>query len=247
MTDTSVRARGNRRLGRELLAALFGAYFALSVAITWPMTRDMGSLIVGDPGDPVLNASILLWSATTPPFSAAWWNAPHYYPADGVGGFTENLVGLSPIASPVYWLTGNPILAYNVALFLTWPLSAFAVFLLVRYLTGEDDAAWLAGLAYAFTPIRAPGIGHIQTLAAYGFPLLLLGLHAYVRTRRWPWLLLIGAAWLQQSLANGYFMLFGAVLIGGVARLLLRQAGAVEARTRDRGRAGSWRAFRWRR
>jgi hypothetical protein len=100
------------------------------------MTRDMSTLIAGDPGDPVLNASILLWSATTAPFSAAWWNAPHYYPAEGVGGFTENLVGLSPWATPVYWLTGNPILAYNFALFLTWPFSAFAVFLLVRHLTG---------------------------------------------------------------------------------------------------------------
>jgi hypothetical protein len=210
LAEAPVRPRGVSRLR---LAAIFGTYLAISVAITWPLTRDMGSLIAGDPGDPVLNASILLWSATTPPFSSAWWNAPHYYPAQGVGGFTENLVGLSPFATPIYWLTRNPILAYNFALFLTWPLSAIAVFLLVRYLTDADDAAWLAGLAYAFTPIRAPGIAHIQTLAAYGFPLLLLGLHGYLKTRRWPWLLLAGAAWLQQSLANGYFMLFGAVLI----------------------------------
>jgi F5/8 type C domain-containing protein len=214
VTEASARERDRSRLGPRGLSALFAAYLAISVAITWPMTRDMGSLIVGDPGDPVLNASILLWSATTTPFSSAWWNAPHYYPAQGVAGFTENLVGLSPFATPVYWLTRNPILAYNFALFLTWPLSAIAVFLLVRSLTDADDAAWLAGLAYAFTPIRAPGIGHIQTLAAYGLPVMLLGLHGYLKTRRWPWLLLAGAAWVQQSLANGYFMLFGAVLIG---------------------------------
>src|SRR5215218_282479 len=141
-------ARRRRRL-RWRAASVLAAYVVLSVIVTWPVARDMRSLIVGDPGDPVLNASILLWSATTRPFSAEWWDAPHYYPADGVSGFTENLVGISPIATPVYWISGNPILAYNLALFLTWPLSAFAVYLVVRFLTQADDAAVLAGLSYA--------------------------------------------------------------------------------------------------
>ena len=64
------------------------------------------------------------------PFTAAWWNPPYFYPAPGISAFTENLVGVSVIASPVYWLTGNPLAAYNIAFFLTWPLSAFTVYLL---------------------------------------------------------------------------------------------------------------------
>jgi len=174
----------------------------------------MRSRIASDPGDPVLNASVLMWNATTVPFSSSWWNAPHYYPAQGVSTFTENLAGISPLASPIYWLTANPILAYNLSLFLTWPLSAFAAFLLVRFITKRDDAAFLAGLSFAFTPIRAAGVGHLQTLASFGVPLFLLGLHGFLEERRWPWLALFAAAWLQQSLANSYYILYGAVLIG---------------------------------
>ncbi len=118
------------------------------------------------------------------------------------------------MASPIYWLTHNPLTAYNLTLFLTWPLSAFAVYLLVVFLTRREDAAVLAGLAWAFTPYRLSELGHLQSLSAYWLPLMLLGLHGFLARRRLPWLVLFGAAWLCQSLANGYYMLFGAVLIG---------------------------------
>ena len=72
----------------------------------------------------------------------------------------------------------------------------------------------MAGLVYAFVPYRIAELGHVQVLATYGLPLVLLGLHGYVNDRRPRWLVLFGAAWIVQSLANGYFMLFGAVLVG---------------------------------
>src|SRR5262249_19186611 len=135
-------------------------------------------------------------------------------PSDGVAAFTENLLGVSPIASPTYWLTRNPILAYNVALFLTWPLSAFAAYLLVRLLTARDDAALLAGLSFWFSPYRVVGLPHIQTLATFGVALFLLGLHGFLERRQWRWLVLFGLAWLQQALANGYYVLYGGLIIG---------------------------------
>jgi hypothetical protein len=190
------------------------AYLLISIVATWPLSRDLSTRIAADPGDPILNTSILVWNATTRLFSTAWWNAPHYYPSLGVSAFTENLAGMSPIASPVYWLTGNPILAYNLALFLTWPLSALAAYLLVRFIAKREDAAILAGLSFGFSPYRILALGHIQTLATFGVPLLLLGLHGFLEERRWPWLVLFGLAWLQQALANGYYTLYGAVLIG---------------------------------
>jgi hypothetical protein len=172
------------------------------------------SRIAGDAGDPVLNASVLWWNATTAPLTDEWWNAPFFYPGLGVTTFTEHLLGVSLLASPIYWLTHNPLTTYNLALFLTWPLSAFAVYLLVSFLTRRDDAAVLAGLAWAFTPYRLSELGHLQSLSAYWAPIMLLGLHGFLERRRLPWLVLFGAAWLGQSLANGYYMLFGAVLIG---------------------------------
>lgn len=189
-------------------------YTLVALALTWPLLRDAGTLIASDTGDPILNTSILIWNATVRPLSDAWWNAPHFFPSPGVVAFTENLLGLYPLASPLYWATGNGVLAYNLTLFLTWPLSALAVYLLVRRLTDDVRAAFIAGLAFAFSPMRAVAVPHIQTMATFGLPLCLFALHAYVQDRRWPWLVLFGAAWLHQGVANAYYILYGALTVG---------------------------------
>jgi hypothetical protein len=202
-----------RAVALQTIAAAI-AYVVLAIAYTWPLPHALTTEIAIDPWDPILNATVLWWNATHLPFSTAWWNAPQFYPSAGVSAFTENLMGISVIASPVYWITGSPIAAYNSAFFLTWPLSGFFTYLLVRHLTRRSDAAFLAGLVYAFVPYRIAELGHVQVLATYGLPLVLLGLHGYMSDRRPRWLVLFSAAWIVQSLANGYFMLFGAVLVG---------------------------------
>ena len=196
------------------MLAVLVFYLGVSAWYTWPLLRDGHTLVASDPGDPILNASILWWDATTWPFSQAWWNAPHYYPSEGIAAFTESLVGLTPTSAPVLWATGNPILAYNLAFFLTWPLSAFAAYLLVRFLTRRNDAAVVAGLAFAFSPYRVAELAHIQVLAFYGMPIGLLGLHGYLEERRARWLWAFALSWILVSLSNLYFMLFGAVLVG---------------------------------
>ncbi len=195
-------------------AGVLVVYFLLSFWYTSPLVQLSQSRIAGDAGDPVLNASVLWWNATARPLSEQWWNAPFFYPSLGATTFTEHLLGVSLVASPIYWLTHNPLAAYNVSLFLTWPLSAFAVYLLVAFLTRREDAAILAGVVWAFTPYRLSELGHLQSLSAYWLPLMLLGLHGFLERRRARWLVLFGVAWLGQSTANGYYMLFGAVLIG---------------------------------
>ncbi len=199
-------------LTRALLAiALFVGVAAVDARDLFP---HIGSHLASDPYDPALNATILWWNATVTPFTARWWTQPFFFPTDGVTTFTEHLAGLIPIASPVYGLTHNPVLAYNVTFFLSWPLSAFGACVLVQRLTRRFDAAILGGLAFGFSPYRTAELGHLQSLCAYGLPLALAGLHGYVDERQRRWLLVFGAAWLIQSLTDGYYMLFGAVLIG---------------------------------
>ena len=198
---------------RRAALVLF-AYVALGALLTRPLLELSATHIANDPYDPVLNATVLAWNATTMPLTEAWWHTPMFYPATGVTTFTENLLGIAPISVPIQWITGNALLAYNLAVFAAWPLCAFTAYLLVRRLTGRDDAAFVAGLAYGFTPYRVSETSHLQMLSAYYLPLILLGLHGYVDTRRRSWLLLFAAAWILQSLANAYLMLFGGVMIG---------------------------------
>jgi hypothetical protein len=196
---------------RSIAVAL--TFVAISIVYTWPLAREGRTRIPGDAGDPSLNASILWWNATQMPFSSEWWNARQYYPAEGAAAFTESLAGISPIATPVYAATHSAVLAYNVAYFLSWPLLAFATYLLILKLTGRWEIALVGGAAAGFSPYRLSEIGHLQMLASYWMPLCLLGLHGYFADRRIRWLVLFGAGWVLLSLANGHFMLFGAVLI----------------------------------
>jgi hypothetical protein len=211
-TPVDVAPAASRR-SRRAIALAAGVYLLIGIVYTHPVLQRSFVGIANDPYDPILNTSILWWNATTVPFSSAWWSPPHFHPTRDVAAFTENLVGIGVIATPIFWLTGSALAAYNVSFVLSWPLSAFAAYLLALFLVRRHDAAFVAGLAWGFNPYRVNELGHLQMLSAYWFPLVLLGLHGYLERRRGWWLILFGVAWVVQSLANGYFFLFGAVLV----------------------------------
>ncbi len=197
---------------RPLVAFL--VYGVLTIALTFPLITNLASALPNDPGDPALNTWILWWNAHAVPLTAHWWNAPAFYPIPGALAFSENLLGLSLISTPLQWLGAGPQSAYNIVLLLTFPLCALGAYLLVLELTGREDAAFIAGLLFGFAPYRIAHLPQIQCLAAFPMPFALLGLHRYLRDARARWLVLFGAGWLLQALCNGYYMLFFAVVVG---------------------------------
>src|SRR5262245_27670740 len=133
-----------------------------------------------DAGDPALNTWLLWWSTRRVPLTAAWWNAPMFYPMADAMALSELLIGLLPITAPVQWLTGNPLLAYNAVFLSSFALSGLAAYGLAKELTHRRDAAVLAGLVFAFGPYRMNQLSHIQMLAYYWAPICLLALHRFV-------------------------------------------------------------------
>ena len=210
-------------------ALAFAVYCAITVALTYPLILHMGSVLPNDAGDPALNTWILWWNTQSMPFSSAWWNAPAFYPAPGVLSFSENLLGLSVIATPLQWLGSGPQAAYNAVFFLTFPLSAVGAYLLVHELTKRHDAAFIAGLLFGFAPYRIAHLPQIQSLASFPMPFALLGLHRYLRASTdapgfarvvgargssQKWLALFAAGWFLQGYCNGYYLLFFSVFVG---------------------------------
>jgi hypothetical protein len=194
------------------LAAL--AYTVLTIAYSWPLPINMMHGVAHDPGDPILNAWILWWTTQAVPLTASWWNAPMFYPATGTFAFSEHLLGQAPIAAPLVALTGNPLFGYNVALMASYILCGLGAHFLAYTLTRRHDAAFVAGVAYAFAPYRLAQLPHIQVLSSYWVPVCLAALHRYDRQPSWRWAALAAAAWLMQSLANGYYFFFLTVLAG---------------------------------
>ena len=172
-----------------------------------------GRTVPNDLGDPLLNTFLISWNARTTPLTARWWNLPQFYPATGVTAYSEHLLGLAPITTPIVAATGNPLLAYNVAFILSFVLCGLSAHTLVYVLTRRHDLGILAGLAFAFAPYRMSQIAHIQVLSSYWMPLALAGLHLYFRDRHFRWLLLFAVSWLMQALACGYYLFYLSVLV----------------------------------
>lgn len=202
-----------RRSFRPVLLASV-VYGLLTIALTWPLVVRPASLVPNDLGDPLLNAWILAWDARVVPLTGAWWNSPQFYPVPGTMAFSEHLLGLSIFSTPIIWLTGDALVAYNVVFFLSFVLSALAAYFLAFTISRRHDCAFLAGLAFGFAPYRMAQFAHVQVLSAYWMPVALAALHRYFENRRVRWLVVFAASWLLQSLACGYYLFYLSVLIG---------------------------------
>jgi hypothetical protein len=203
------------RSARDTLAAA-GAYALLTLVLTWPLVRSLRSELPADLGDPLLNTWILAWDAdhllraVTGHLGALreYWHANIYYPHPLALAYSEHLTAQAVMVLPIYAITGNPVLVYNVAFLATFVLSALGMFLFVRELTGSRSAAFLAGVAYGFAPYRFGTLSHLQVLSSMWMPFAWLGFHRYIETRRLAPLAGGTLAWIAQNLSCGYYLLF---------------------------------------
>ena len=164
---------------RPVLLAAF-ALAAVTCAYTWPLPAFATSAVAHDRGDPLLVTWILWWTSHTVPLTAAWWNAPAFYPSAGVLAFSENLLSLAPITAPIIHATGSPLLAYNTAFLLSYVLSGLGAYWLAFVLTRCHGASFVAALAFAFAPYRLSHTQHLQLLSSYWMPVAVAALHLYV-------------------------------------------------------------------
>ncbi len=130
--------------------------------------------------------------------------------------FSENLLGLSLISTPLHWLGAGPQAAYNVVFLLTFPLSALGAYLLGYELTKRHDAAFIAGLLFGFAPYRIAHLPQIQSLASFPDAVRAArASHRYLSATRDPkWLALFAGGWFLQGICNGYYLLFFSVFVG---------------------------------
>lgn len=178
-----------RRLGLPTLV-----YAAATIYFTWPLPLTATDHIIDGGGGmwvvDVLRADLLLiiwilrWdmhALATDPLHI--FNANAFHPAPWTLAGAEHMLGAVPLFAPIWWLTGNPVLAFNCLTFLSFVMAGAAMHVLVRKWTGSAAAAYVAGLAFAFAPWRIPdGLVRTQLLLVQYFPLILLGLDHTART-----------------------------------------------------------------
>jgi hypothetical protein len=196
--------------------AALAAYSLLTVALTWPLAAGLTRDVPADLVDPVLNAWIVasdaerLGRALTGDGAALldYWHPKIFAPHPLALAYSEHLTPQAIQILPVYLLSRNPILSYNLLFISTFILSAFGMFLFVRELTGNRLAAFVAGLAFGFAPYRVASLAHLQVLSSAWMPFALYGFRRFFVTGRTRPLAGGAAAWVAQNLSCGYYLLF---------------------------------------
>ena len=133
--DATSSAPDRRSSDRAALAAVVLLSTLLTIWWSWPAIRRWdttvayatvgGTMGTMQSADFYLNAWAVTWVshalATDP---TALYDGNAFHPARFSVAYSESMIGYVPLFAPVYWATGNPILALNVMAALTYPLAA---------------------------------------------------------------------------------------------------------------------------
>jgi hypothetical protein len=171
----------------------------------------------------------LAWVAHTLPV-APWrlFHANAFYPSTSSLAYSEHFLGLQPLFAPVYWLSGNPVLATNVLLMANQFLCALTTYLLARRFV-TPPAAVVAGFFAAFCAWRYVATYHFQFFLIFYLPLVILLTERWLDAgRRRDLLLLIVTLTLQ--LLSGYYVAYASLIAWGafLAVTLLRRRTTVD-------------------
>jgi hypothetical protein len=168
-------------------AAAFLLYFAFSLFAWWHVWSTHPSATLTCPcGDP----SLFTWFVEWPAHALSHGQHPIYSTAMGTPHGVNLIFGFFPglVLSPITWIFG-PVLTLNLELLLSGPLSAIAMFWLLRRWVRFTPAAFVGGFFYGFSPfvITSLTVAHVN-LGLVPIPPLLIGLldELFFRQRRKP-------------------------------------------------------------
>ena len=224
--------------GRDLWLAAAG-FVALAIAATWPLGRALSTSLPADYGDPLFVTWVMAWVARH--FTralqgdvgalASMWDAPIFVPEANTLAYSEHFAGQAFQALSIYWLTGNPLLAYNLIFLSTFVLSGLGAYLLVRELTGSRLGGAVAGALFAVNQYRGASLSHLHTLSAHWVPIALWGLLVFARSgsRRALAVGALGVVALNTS--SGYYMLYFGPFIAAFTLVALTQHTAWRSRS----------------
>jgi hypothetical protein len=221
---------------------LVGACYAiLTIALAYPLSLHPGSHLFTYDSDAKLIQWIIGWDVHA--FLAqplALFDANIFAPLPNTLAYAEHLIGSALLAAPIIWATDNYFLATNLIALVSIPLSGLGTYLLARRLGASPQAAFLAGLIFAFAPPRFFRIGQLQLTTIQWLPFCLAWLHQYLDEGTPRHLRLALLMCTMQVLSGGHGAAFLAVSVVGLLtfRGVLGEPLAPLRRLRDAGWIG---------
>lgn len=225
MAGSGPHSTPDRALLREALAVA-AIHAAVTMLITWPLVLQPTAWLAAPfgPGDPYLNLWVLGWNlevlVTSPAtfFSGGVFDAPIFHPARQALAFSDHQLLQALLASPVHWLTRNPVLAYNVVWIGSIWASGLTMWRYLREVTGHRAGAVAGSLVFACSAYRLSHVVHLQLQAIYFLPLAALAVHRLVAKRRLRDGAALGLWFGLTGVSSVYYAVIGGV---GLAVLLV--------------------------
>lgn len=195
------------------MLAVFLLYSALTALLTWPWLSAPGGLALPSP-DCLGHVWGLAWVVRQIGIDP-WrlYEANMYWPHRHSLAFTESLLPQALQAAPLFWLGSSPILAHNIVLLLTFPLSGLGLYLLAREIGASRGGAFVGGMGFAFFGFRFEHLTQIGVASVQWFPFVLWSFVRCVKTASAVSLGALASFCVLQALSSGYYaLLLGVVL-----------------------------------
>jgi hypothetical protein len=202
----------HRLLTREALVVAI-LYALITIVMLWPLPPRAGST-VQDVGDPLMQIWVMRsiqHQLINDPGNL--FEGTAFYPFEMSLAYSEEAISTALLAWPIYLLSGNDILAYNLLFMSSFWLMAFAIYLLARELGASPGAAFVAGLLAGFAPARFSHVSHLNMSVLGWLPLTMWALTRFVHGARRRYLLLAGVALAIQLLASQHLAVLATVAL----------------------------------
>jgi hypothetical protein len=132
-------------------------YLGLAIASTWPLATGLTTRfpLGASRADtvPLFNVWTIWWNADRAAHGFAnYWNAPIFHPATNTFAYSEPQP-MTLVVAPVIWLTGSPVLAYNLYLLLSLTLNGFVGAATLRSFRVRRMVALFGGAVILLLPL----------------------------------------------------------------------------------------------
>jgi hypothetical protein len=224
-----------------LYGAVVVGYAAVAVAFSWPLplhfTTHLTGATTGDTGVYVWNQWVFqreVFEARRLPYLT---DAIFSLSGSDANLSLHNYTPFQDLVALPFIRTLGVVATFNMVLLAMSVLTAFAMFLLARHVTGRVAESWLAGVAFAWSPVLVTrSMGHFSLVAAAPLAVfVLLLLKAAARTRPgWRDAVALGATIWWATSADVYYgvyclMLGATFMTGRVVQVVKARTEAVRA------------------
>ncbi|PWT81645.1 MAG: hypothetical protein C5B57_10085 [Blastocatellia bacterium] len=193
---------------RDSVIGATALLIALTVMVTWPQALHLNTMVVAH-DDTLLSMWRLGWIAHALKADPGHlFDGNIFYPNVHTLAYSDATLLEGLIAAPWLWAGTNPVLVYNLLLLGGIVSSGIGMFVLVRHLTNNPDAALVSAVIFTIAPYRIEHVMHLELQWTVWMPLTLLAIHRLFEEGSMRWGIAAGMLLSLQLLSSVYYGAF---------------------------------------